>query len=107
MLMRGIMMHRVSRIISKLPPPPRPMTLPPQLNKVHYVLDEIIMGGMVLETNINQILTAINDQNRLHSASNKVGLPSGGAMNPSGRPRPGGPGGMAGGGSGMPTMRTR
>ncbi|CAN0538729.1 unnamed protein product, partial [Ectocarpus sp. 12 AP-2014] len=40
-------------------------------DKVHYVLDEIIMGGMVLETNINQILLAINDQNRLHAASNK------------------------------------
>ncbi|CAM9270125.1 unnamed protein product [Discosporangium mesarthrocarpum] len=46
-------------------------------DKVHYVLDEIIMGGMVLETNINQILVAINEQNQLHSASMKVGLPSG------------------------------
>lgn len=73
--------------------------------QVHYVLDEIIMGGMVLETNINQILTAINDQNRLHSASNKVGLPSGPTpIAGSGRPRSG-QGGV--GGPGIPGMRTR
>jgi hypothetical protein len=37
------------------------------------------MGGMVLETNINSILTAIMDQNKLHAASMKVQLstPSG------------------------------
>jgi Clathrin adaptor complex small chain len=48
-------------------------------DRVHYVLDEIIMGGMVLETNINSILTAIMDQNKLHAASMKVQLstPSG------------------------------
>lgn len=73
--------------------------------QVHYVLDEIIMGGMVLETNINQILTAINDQNRLHAASNKVGLPQAGGLNAHGRSRPGQGGG--GGGSSIPGMRTR
>merc|ERR1711915_498806 len=31
-------------------------------DKVHYVLDEIVMGGMVLETNIASILQAIQDQ---------------------------------------------
>ncbi|CAM9325392.1 unnamed protein product [Ectocarpus fasciculatus] len=73
-------------------------------DKVHYVLDEIIMGGMVLETNINQILTAINDQNRLHAASNKVGLPPSGGISAHGRPS----GGVGGGGSsGIPGMRTR
>uniref|UniRef100_A0A6U4FDZ1 AP complex subunit sigma n=1 Tax=Phaeomonas parva TaxID=124430 RepID=A0A6U4FDZ1_9STRA len=41
-------------------------------DRVHYVLDEIIMGGMVLETNIVNILQAINDQHKLHLASNKV-----------------------------------
>eukprot|EP00953_Heterococcus_sp_UTEX-ZZ885_P011337 6567-Heterococcus_DN1.PRE.4 len=37
------------------------------------------MGGMVLETNINSILTAIMEQNKLHAASMKVQLstPSG------------------------------
>lgn len=38
-------------------------------DKVHYILDEIIMAGMVLETNINSIMTAFDDQQKLHSAS--------------------------------------
>lgn len=84
------------------------MRMTDTIRKVHYVLDEIIMGGMVLETNINQILTAINDQNRLHAASNKVGLPPAGGINAHGRPRPGGGGGGGGvGSSGIPGMRTR
>lgn len=46
-------------------------------DKVMYVLDEIIMAGMVLETNIIHVLQAVNDQNKLHSRSVKtVGLPS-------------------------------
>jgi AP-3 complex subunit sigma len=42
--------------------------------QVHFILDEIIMGGMVLDTNINNILTSINEQNKLHSASQKMSL---------------------------------
>jgi AP-3 complex subunit sigma len=41
-------------------------------DKVNYILDEIIMAGMVLETNINHILTSINEQNKLHANSTKV-----------------------------------
>ena len=41
-------------------------------DRVHYVLDEIVMGGMVLETNIHTILQAINDQGKLHAASLKT-----------------------------------
>uniref|UniRef100_A0A7S2P852 AP complex subunit sigma n=1 Tax=Leptocylindrus danicus TaxID=163516 RepID=A0A7S2P852_9STRA len=41
-------------------------------DKVHYVLDEIVMGGMVLETNIASILQAIQDQGKLHAASLKA-----------------------------------
>jgi Clathrin adaptor complex small chain len=41
-------------------------------DKVHYILDEIIMAGMVLETNINHILLSINEQNKMHAASVKV-----------------------------------
>ena len=41
-------------------------------DKVHYVLDEIIMAGMVLETNIINILTSVTEQNKLHSNSQKV-----------------------------------
>lgn len=40
-------------------------------DKVSYILDEIIMAGMVLETNINHILSAVNDQSKLHTASIK------------------------------------
>jgi len=34
-------------------------------DRVHYVLDEIVMGGMVLETNITTILQAIRDQGEM------------------------------------------
>merc|ERR1719362_815792 len=40
-------------------------------DRVHYILDEIVMGGMVLETNINLILKAIHDQGKLHNDSMK------------------------------------
>jgi AP-3 complex subunit sigma len=42
-------------------------------DRVHYVLDEIVMGGMVLETNISSILQAIQDQGKMHSDSLRVG----------------------------------
>ena len=38
-------------------------------DKVHYILDEIIMAGMVLETNINHILHSVTEQGKLHSNS--------------------------------------
>ena len=38
-------------------------------DKVHYVLDEIVMGGMVLETNISSILQGVKDQRKLHDDS--------------------------------------
>lgn len=38
-------------------------------DRVHYVLDEIVMGGMVLETNIHAVLQAIKDQGKLHQDS--------------------------------------
>ena len=33
--------------------------------KVHYVLDEVIMGGMVLETNIGSILQGVREMDTL------------------------------------------
>ena len=45
-------------------------------DRVHYILDEIVMGGMVLETNINAILSAINDQEKMHKDSMKKAGPS-------------------------------
>lgn len=38
-------------------------------DRVHYILDEVVMGGMVLETNINSILQSIRDQGKLHTDS--------------------------------------
>ena len=32
---------------------------------MHYILNELVMGGMVLETNMNEILTRIEEQNKL------------------------------------------
>ena len=33
--------------------------------RVHYVLDEIVMGGMVLETSIVNVMNSVLDQNNL------------------------------------------
>lgn len=41
-------------------------------DRVSYILDEIIMAGMVLETNINHILSAVLEQNKLHAGSIKT-----------------------------------
>ncbi len=49
-------------------------------DKVHYVLDEIVMGGMVLETNIADILSAVNNMNKLDMASQKSSIPGTGLV---------------------------
>jgi AP-3 complex subunit sigma len=38
-------------------------------DRVHYILDEIVMGGMVLETNIHAVLQSIKDQGKMHEDS--------------------------------------
>ncbi|KAI9308145.1 adaptor-related protein complex 3 sigma 1 subunit, isoform CRA_a [Cunninghamella echinulata] len=43
-------------------------------DEVHYILSEIIQGGMVLETNMNEIVAAINEMNK---AKKKTGLSTG------------------------------
>ncbi len=35
------------------------------IDKVHSMFDEVIMGGMVLETNVDKIMATINSKNRL------------------------------------------
>ena len=35
------------------------------MDKVHYILNELVMGGMVLETNMTEILTRVEEQNKL------------------------------------------
>ncbi|XP_073917900.1 AP-3 complex subunit sigma-2 isoform X2 [Castor canadensis] len=38
------------------------------LIQVHYILQEVVMGGMVLETNMNEIVAQIEAQNRLEKS---------------------------------------
>jgi hypothetical protein len=38
------------------------------------VLDEIVMGGMVLETNIQSILMSVAEMQKMDTASQKMGL---------------------------------
>ncbi|CAG0912671.1 unnamed protein product [Notodromas monacha] len=35
------------------------------VDKVHYILNELVMGGMVLETNVSEIVSRIEEQNKL------------------------------------------
>ena len=38
-------------------------------DKVHYILDELVMAGMVIDTNINNVLKATRDMTKLHKNS--------------------------------------
>ncbi|XP_006030890.2 arpin-like [Alligator sinensis] len=38
------------------------------MDKVHYILQEVVMGGMVLETNMNEIVAQINAQSKLEKS---------------------------------------
>ncbi|XP_061180715.1 AP-3 complex subunit sigma-1-like [Saccostrea echinata] len=38
------------------------------VDKVHNILSELVMGGMVLETNMSEILTRIEEQNKLEKS---------------------------------------
>jgi len=42
-------------------------------DKVHYILDEIVMGGLVLETNITEILRVVNEQKKLTKGESSLG----------------------------------
>ncbi len=44
-------------------------------DKVHYVLDEIVMGGLVLETNMHDILGAITETSKLERSLEEVSMP--------------------------------
>ena len=35
------------------------------MDKVHFILNELVMGGMVLETNMTEILTRVEEQNKI------------------------------------------
>ncbi|XP_041074710.1 arpin-like isoform X3 [Polyodon spathula] len=38
------------------------------VDKVHYILQQVVMGGMVLETNMNEIVAQVENQNRLEKS---------------------------------------
>lgn len=40
--------------------------------QVHYILQEVVMGGMVLETNMNEIVAQVEVQNRLEKSEVSV-----------------------------------
>uniref|UniRef100_A0A8C8YWQ4 Adaptor related protein complex 3 subunit sigma 1 n=1 Tax=Prolemur simus TaxID=1328070 RepID=A0A8C8YWQ4_PROSS len=42
------------------------------VDKVHNILAEMVMGGMVLETNMNEIVTQIDAQNKLEKSEQQV-----------------------------------
>ena len=50
----------VGHVFCSLSGPP-----PPQ---VHYILQEVVMGGMVLETNMNEIVAQVELQNRMEKS---------------------------------------
>lgn len=37
-------------------------------DSVHHILNELVMGGMVLQTNMNEILARIEDQSKIQKA---------------------------------------
>lgn len=46
-------------------------------DSVHHILNELVMGGMVLQTNMNEILARIEDQNKIQKA--EAGISTAGA----------------------------
>ncbi|MEQ2311210.1 hypothetical protein AMECASPLE_017373, partial [Ameca splendens] len=38
------------------------------VDKVHHILAEMVMGGMVLETNMNEIITQVDAQNKMEKS---------------------------------------
>ena len=49
--------HRIYLLIS--------LKLFDRVNQVHHILNELVMGGMVLETNMSEIMARIEDQSKL------------------------------------------
>ncbi|XP_078476043.1 AP-3 complex subunit sigma-1 isoform X1 [Lampetra planeri] len=50
------------------------------VDKVHYILNEMVMGGMVLETNMNEIVNQIEAQNKLEKSEAIQSLRPGNAL---------------------------
>ncbi|KAA8592715.1 hypothetical protein FQN60_018170 [Etheostoma spectabile] len=45
------------------------------VDKVHNILAEMVMGGMVLETNMNEIITQVDAQNKMEKSEVRLTLP--------------------------------
>lgn len=43
-------------------------------SQVHNILAEMVMGGMVLETNMNEIITQVDAQNKMEKSEVSVTL---------------------------------
>ena len=43
-------------------------------DKVHHIVDEIVMGGMVLETSLDQIMEAIVEMQKLEASTRALGV---------------------------------
>lgn len=41
-------------------------------SQVHNILSEMVMGGMVLETNMNEIITQVDSQNKIEKSEVRV-----------------------------------
>ena len=46
-------------------------------DSVHHILNELVMGGMVLQTNMNEILARIEDQNKIQKAEAGISATAG------------------------------
>lgn len=44
-------------------------------SQVHNILAEMVMGGMVLETNMNEIITQVDAQNKMEKSEVSLTLP--------------------------------
>ena len=43
-----------------------------RMDMAHFVLDEIVMGGMVLETNLSDIFESVQAQNNLQAQEDRL-----------------------------------
>jgi len=43
-------------------------------DKVHYILDEIVMGGMVLETSHTEVLAAVLEMNKFEESTSSAAI---------------------------------
>jgi AP-3 complex subunit sigma len=46
-------------------------------DSVHHILNEIVLGGMVLQTNMNEIIARIEDQNKIQKSEAGISATAG------------------------------